>query len=165
MPTPTYAAVLAAVPLDQIDRVRARGPADGSPEGPVRLDEIELVASRVERCPHDLTALEVFPLGQVLAEAIDVGQPLRNDAWHPLRAPVVVDPETVTARAMKLEEAVVAARSELGGMMAEVLGADIDRVRNLYAHASRRGEAVVTFLTDDEDHGAAGSLVPHVRVG
>jgi hypothetical protein len=157
MPTPTNVVYLAAVPVDQIDEVRDR--ID-------RPDEVELVASRVEHFPHDLTSLEVFPLGEVLAEAIDVGQPLRNDAWHPLRAPMVVDPETVTARAMVLEEAMHRARDELGGMMAEVLGADIDNVRRLYAHASSRGEAVVTFLaaTGHDPH-AAGALVPRVRVG
>jgi hypothetical protein len=153
----TYVAHLAAVPVDQIDVVRER--ID-------RPEEIELVASRVEHCPHDLTALEVQPLGEILAEAIDIGQPLRNDAWHPLRAPVVIDPETVTARANLLAAAMDQARSEMGGMMAEVLGGDVDKVRRLYAHASSRGEAVVTFLvaTGDEPR-AAGAYVPRVRVG
>jgi hypothetical protein len=154
--TTTYAVVLAAVPVEQIDDLRGQV---GRPAG------VELVASRVERCPHDLTALEVFPLGRILAEAIDIGQPLRNDAWHPLRAPVVVDPETVTARAMELEDALARARVELGGMMAEVLGADIDNVLRLYAHASSRGEAVVTFLAATGDQAPAeGALVPNVRV-
>jgi hypothetical protein len=137
VPDTAYAAYLAAVPVDRIDGVRARAGEPGA---------IEQAASRIERCPHDLTALEIFPLGQILAEAIDVGQPLRNDAWHPLRAPVVVDPETVTARAMQLDEALDQARHEMGGLMAEALGAEIDKVRQLYAHASARGEAVVTYL-------------------
>jgi hypothetical protein len=137
VPETAYAAYLAAVPAHRLDDVRARAGEPGA---------IEQAASRVEHCPHDLTALEVFPLGRVLAEAIDIGQPLRNDGWHPLRAPVVVDPETVTARAMQLDTALDQARSELGGLMAEALGADIDKVRQLYAHASARGEAVVTYL-------------------
>jgi hypothetical protein len=153
----TYAVFLAAVPVEQIDDLRQRAEL---PAG------VELVASRVEQCPHDLTSLEVFPLGRILAEAIDIGQPLRNDAWHPLRGPVVVDPETVTARAMDLEDALVQARTELGGMMAEVLGPDIEKVQQLYAHASGRGEAVVTFLAATGDEPTAeGALVPHVRVG
>jgi hypothetical protein len=137
VPDTVYAACLAAVPADRLDGVRARAGEPGA---------IEQAASRIERCPHDLTALEVFPLGRLLAEAIDIGQPLRNDAWHPLRAPVVVDPETVTARAMQLDEALAGARHEIGGLMGEALGADIDKVLQLYAHASARGEAVVTFL-------------------
>jgi hypothetical protein len=160
--SPNYVAVLASVPLDQIDRIRSSSPGD-QPAPPVPLGDIELVASRIERCAHDVTGIEVFPLGQVLSEAIDVGQPLRNDSRHPLRPPLVVDPETVTARAMALDDARHQARNELGGMLAEALGADIDRVCDLYAHASRRGEAVVTFLAADE--GSAGAPVPHVRVG
>jgi hypothetical protein len=57
-----------------------------------------------------------------------------------------VDPETVTARAMRLDEALARAHDQLGGLMAESVGADIDKVRQLYAHASARGEAVVTYL-------------------
>jgi hypothetical protein len=161
--TTTYAAVLASVPVEQIDRVRrgASVPGGGDP-----LGQIELVASRVERCPHDLTGLEVFPLGRILAEAIDVGQPLRNDVWHPLRAPMVVDPETVMARAMKLEDALGRARGELSGLMADAVGTDIERVCQLYAHASRQGEAVVTFLASDTGgEEGPGAATPHVRVG
>jgi hypothetical protein len=153
--SPTYVAFLVAVAVDQIDEVR---------EHLERPAAIELVASRVEQCPHDLTGVEVHPLGRVLAEAIDVGQPLRNDAWHPLRAPIVVDPETVTARARKLDEAVALARGELSGLIAEALGADIDKVRQLYAHAASRGEAVVSFLATEQGPLADGALVPRVRV-
>jgi hypothetical protein len=157
LPVTTYAAVLVAVPTDQIDHLRDL--AD-------RPDDFELVASRVETCPHDLTSIELFPLGQLLAEAIDIGQPLRNDAWHPLRAPIVVDPETVMARARKLEQAVRQAEAELGGMMAEVLGGDIDKVVRLYAHASARGEAVVSFLaTSGDDDRPSATPQLQVRVG
>jgi hypothetical protein len=153
--TPSYVVTLAAVPAEQIDQLRsaARG----------RADDLVLTASRVETCPHDLLALEVSPLDRVLSEALDIGQPLRSDAWHPLRAPVVVDPETVMARSMALDEACRAAADEMGGMMAEVLGDDIERVRRLYAHAGRRGEAVVSFLSaPPAGPGAAGSTVPRI---
>jgi hypothetical protein len=154
-PTTSYAVCLASVPIEQIDDVRSRrGPAP-----------IELVASRVEHCPHDVTSIELFPLGRLLAEAIDTGQPLRNDAWHPLRAPMVVDPETVTVRAAALASAVRSARSELGGMIAEVLGADIDKVLNLYAHAGHRGDAVVSFLAAAADGpDPPGTLIPTIRL-
>ncbi len=151
----SYAAFLASVPRDAVTTFRT-APATTGPT---------LVASRLEECPHDLTAVDIQPLGSVLAEAIDIGQPLRNDGWHPLRAPVVVDPETVMARSMKLEAAWLEAEPELGGMMADVLGPDIDRVRGLYAHASARGESVVSYLSapDDADK-AARTLVPMIIV-
>lgn len=147
-----YRAVLASVPVDEVARYRA-GPA-----------EAPITASSVTECPHDLTETEIQPLGEVLAEAIDIGQPLRNDAWHPLRAPVVVDPETVMARSMRLEEAWRAAQPELGGMLAELLGHDIDNVRAVYARASRDGETVVSYLTapDDPDR-AARTCIPDLR--
>lgn len=148
-----YRAVLASVPVDEIARYRA----EPSP-GP-------LAATSVEECPHDLTATDIYPLGDVLAEAIDIGQPLRNDAWHPLRAPLVVDPETVMARSMKLEQAWAEAQPQLGGMLAEMLGADIDKVRAVYAQASRDGETVVTFLSAPDDaERAARTLIPDIRV-
>ncbi len=169
----SYAAFLASVPRDSVAAFRnatgtkgdgdAGSPGEGGRAGGVTTPA--LVASRVEQCPHDLTAVDIQPLGTVLAEAIDIGQPLRNDGWHPLRAPVVVDPETVMARSMKLEAAWVEAEPELGGMMADVLGPDIDRVRSLYAHASARGESVVSYLSapDDADK-AARTLLPTVVI-
>jgi hypothetical protein len=150
----SYTAILASVTTDAIDQYRA-GPSSAA-----------LAASRVEQCPHDLTNVDLQPLGAVLAESIDIGQPLRNDGWHPLRTPVVADPETVMARSMKLEEAWREAKPELGGMMGDVLGPDIDRIRALYAHATSRGEAVVSFLSapDDADK-AARTLLPDLQVG
>jgi len=149
----TYTATLASVAADAIDRYRT-GAASAA-----------LAVSRVEECPHDLIEMEIQPLGRVLAEAIDIGQPLRNDGWHPLRAPVVADPETVMARAMKLEDAWLKAEPQLGGMMADVLSPSIIRVRALYAHAAARNESVVSFLSapDDADK-AARTLVPAVEV-
>jgi hypothetical protein len=146
----TYRTVLASVTSDAIDEYRA-----------CDADE-PIVSSCIRECAHDVTATEIQPLGSVLAEALDTGQPLRNDGWHPLRAPIVVDPETVMARSMKLEQAWRDATPQLGGMMAEVLGADIDSVREVYAHASSAGEAVVSFLTAPDDDRAAKTLVPTV---
>ncbi len=144
----TYRTVLASVSCEVVDKYRADAP------------DAPLASTCIRECPHDLTATEIQPLGSVLAEALDIGQPLRNDGWHPLRAPIVVDPETVMARSMKLEQAWVDAEPQLGGMMAEVLGADIDNVRMVYAHAARAGEAVISFLTAPDDDRADRALVP-----
>jgi hypothetical protein len=152
----TYAAYLASVPPAEILTFRANAEDSIHPT---------LVASRVEACPHDLTNIDIHPLGNVLAEAIDTGQPLRNNGWHPLRAPVVVDPETVMARAMRLEQACTAAAPQLGGMIGELLSQDIDKVRSIYVYASGRGEAVVSFLSAplDADR-AAKTLVPLLQI-
>jgi hypothetical protein len=148
-----YIATLASVSAEAIDRYRT---------GAATAD---LPVSRIEECPHDLIEMEIQPLGRVLAEAIDIGQPLRNEGWHPLRAPVVADPETVMARAMKLEDAWQKAEPQLGGMMAEALSPSINRVRALYAHAAAKNEAVLSFLSaPDDESKAARSLIPTVHV-
>ena len=143
-----YTVFLASVTADSIERCRSVG-------------DVDLTTSMVASCPHDLVNVEVQPLGAVLAELIDVGQPLRNDGWHPLRAPVVVDPETAMARSRRLDEAWRAAEPELGGLMGEVLGGDIDAIRTLYAHASANGEWVVSYLSAPADPAlAARAFVP-----
>lgn len=133
-----YTAFLASVAAESIERCRTTG-------------DLDLAASMVSSFPHDVVNVEVQPLGTVLAEVIDVGQPLRNDGWHPLRAPVVVDPETVMARSRKLDDAWRIAQPELGGMMGDVVGDDIDAIRALYAHASANHEWVVSYLSSPED--------------
>ena len=143
-----YTVFLASVTAEVIDRCRSEG-------------ELRLAASSVTSCPHDVVNVGVDPLGAVLAEAIDVGQPLRNDGWHPLRAPIVVDPETTMARSRTLDDAWTAAAPQLGGLMGEALGADIDAVRSLYAHAAAHHEWVLSFLSAPDDPSlAARALVP-----
>jgi hypothetical protein len=120
-----------------------------------------LAASLVVRCPHDIVNVDVQPLGAVLAELLDVGQPLRNDGWHPLRAPIAIDPETAMARTRRLREAWQAAEPELGGLMGDVVGADIRAVLDLYVHAGATNEWVVSFLSAPADPALAErSLVP-----
>jgi hypothetical protein len=48
-----------------------------------------LEASRVVRCSHIFASwVTVAPLNRVLQEAIDGGQLIRADLWHPWRLPV-----------------------------------------------------------------------------
>ena len=144
----SYRVHLASVTADEIERARG-------------TRAVELTASRTVVVDHDLVNLDVQPLAEVLAELVDVGQPLRNDGWHPLRAPIVVDPETATARARRLEDAWRAAEPELGGLMGDVVGGDIRAVLDLYAHASASNEWVVSYLSAPADPRLADrSLVP-----
>jgi hypothetical protein len=146
-----YTVFLASVGAEAIERCRTTG--------------ADLQASRLVSCPHDLVNVDVQPLGAVLAEVIDVGQPLRNDGWHPQRAPVVVDPETAMARSNRLDDAWRTAEPELGGLMGEVVGGDIDAVRGLYAHASANHEWVVSYLSAPDDPNLAErSFVPTADV-
>jgi hypothetical protein len=146
----SYGVHLASVTAEEIERARA-------------TRTVELAASKVVVLSHDVVNLDVQPLAAVVAEVIDVGQPLRNDGWHPLRAPIVVDPETAMARAQRLEEAHRAAAPELGGLLGEAVGPDLDAVRALYAHAAAHHEWVLSYLSPPEDQVlAARTLVPIV---
>ena len=150
----SYTVHLAAVSADEIQRVRAApGTSSGAP----------LRASSAVVLSHDVVNLEVEPLASVVAELIDVGQPLRNDGWHPQRAPIVVDPETAMARTRRIEDALAAAEPELGGLLADAVGPDLEAVRSLYAHASANHEWVLSYLSAPDDPAvAARALVPEV---
>ena len=75
----------------------------------------------------------------------------------------MVDAETVMARSMKLERAWLDAEPELAGMMAEMLGPDIEKVRRVYAHATSHGEMIVSFLSAPDDPiKALRSLMPTI---
>lgn len=150
----SYTVHLAAVSADEIQLAR---------EAPAATGAASLTASLAVVLSHDLVNLEVQPLASVVAELIDVGQPLRNDGWHPQRAPIVVDPETAMARARRIEDALTEAEPELGGLLADAVGPDLEAVRSLYAHASANHEWVLSYLSAPDDPAvAARSLVPTV---
>lgn len=145
----SYTVHLAALSAGEVERART-----GSPGTPLTTTMSVEVA-------HDLVNLELQPLASVLAEVIDVGQPLRNDGWHPLRAPVVVDPETAMARARRVDDALHAAAPELGGLLADAVGPDLEALRSVYAHASANHQWVLSYLSAPEDPKvAARSFVP-----
>src|SRR5207237_170687 len=101
--------------------------------------------------------------GGRLGQAIDDGEPLRDDLWHPLRPPVIVSPSAVTARLEGLESALRAALTEAG--MTEESDdwsvQEIGEVMAVYREAARRGEAVVSALTPPIDaERAARVLMP-----
>ncbi len=149
----SYTVHLAAVTAEEIERARAAAASDA----PV------LTASSSVSLAHDLVNLEVQPLASVVAELVDVGQPLRNDGWHPLRAPIVVDPETAMARCRRLDDAWAAGAPELGGLIGDTVGPGLDAVRTLYAHAAASHEWVLSYLSPPDDPElAARTLVPTV---
>jgi hypothetical protein len=149
----SYTVHLAAVTADEIERARRAAAA-----------EVPTInASSSVSLDHDLVNLDVQPLASVVAELVDVGQPLRNDGWHPLRAPIVVDPETAMARCRRLDDAWSAAAPELGGLIGETVGPDLEAVRALYAHAAAGHEWILSYLSaPDDPRLAARTLVPTV---
>jgi hypothetical protein len=91
-------------------------------------------------------------LNHILREAIDGGQLLRADLWHPQRAPVFHSAETVRRLHRELVDALNRAIQENGPPPAnDWYGPRINDVIALFAHAVARSEATVSFLEPPQD--------------
>lgn len=139
-----YGTSLASVHTSAIDRYR-RG------EKPESLG-----ASKIVVCSHLIGYwVKLQPLGRLLGESIDQGETLSDNAWHPLRPPVVVSPGLVRKRAERLRSEWNQVRDQFGPTDGEAdwYAVEILKVLTLYEHASGAGEAVVSVLDapfDDE---------------
>lgn len=145
-----YGVLLGSVSTPEIERYRST------------LSSTPLRSSRVFSCSHGvLHWVSWHPLGALLAEAIDNGDPLRPDLWHPRRPPVVVHPDEVQARQQQLEAAFRSALSGVG------LGEDYDdwtvlesrAVIAAYRYAASKGEALVSAIQPPIDSERADRVV------
>jgi hypothetical protein len=119
-----------------------------------------LEASRIVRCSHLLASwVTVSPLNRILREAIDGGQPLRADLWHPWRPPVFHTAASAHLLHRKLIEALDLAIQEKGVPPADDWYAvEIGKVIDVFAHAAARGEGIVRFLEPPQDEERAGRV-------
>jgi hypothetical protein len=144
-----YMTYLAAVSAPEMDAYR---------EG-----EQASVGSMVVGVSHVIASWVVQPLGKILAEAIDDGEPVSVDAWHPLRAPVWVAPSEVAMRANALsQEWALVSSSGGAGDPSDWYHQEIQKVVDLYQHAAAAGSGVVSCLEAPHDRQRARSttLVP-----
>jgi hypothetical protein len=86
------------------------------------------------------------PLGQLLNEAIDGGELLHGEFWHPLRPPMFHRPIRVRSLAEQVETAWDSVKAEMPRDDGGWLVAEIGRLLRLYRHAATAGECVVTAL-------------------
>ena len=134
-----YLTVIAAVPEAELIRFR---------EGLIET----MAASRIERVSHYLAyAVRDQPLGKLLGEAIDGGESLNEDLWHPLRAPVVQNPQTVKNCWHQLMEAWSAVTSEREVAADDWFRIEITRLLEIFAHANRNSECIVSMLEPPPD--------------
>jgi len=94
------------------------------------------------------------PLGRLLAEAVDGGELLHVELWHPLRPPMFHRPPRVRALADEIRAAWEVARAELpdkDGWLASEVG----RLLGVYRHAAAAGECIVTALDHPGDEARA----------
>jgi hypothetical protein len=130
-----YFNMLAAVPEADIARLRA--------------DPGELLRpSMVSGASHLLAYwVQAQPLGGLLARALDGGEVIRPELWHPLRTPLVHGPAAVRDLAEQLGTAVDA------GVVTEDdwLAAEVGRLLRLFRHAAGADECVVSALDGPAD--------------
>jgi hypothetical protein len=135
-----YLTFVAAVPHQQIDAIRA--------------DETTvLTPTMVNGVSHLLSYwIEIQPLGELLARTIDGGEPLNESFWHPLRPPMMHEPDDVASLAKDLTitwQSVRAANASDD----EWLDSEMNRLLAVMSHACDNMDAIVTALDlpgDDE---------------
>ena len=134
-----YSTFIASVPETEIAGFR---------DGWVEL----MFASRIERVSHYLAySLHRQPLGKLLGRAIDEGQLLRKDLWHPLRAPVVKTENEVKSLWADLNEAWTIVLSELALPEDDWDRIEITKLLAVYDYARQNSEYIVSILEPPHD--------------
>lgn len=137
-----YSNLLAAVPEADIARLRA-DPA------------VLLRPSMVSGVSHLLAYwVEDQPLGGLLGRALDGGEVIRPELWHPLRPPLVHGPAAVC----EMAERVGAAAAGLALADDDWLAAEIGRLLRVFRHAAGAGECVVSALDPPADAARANRV-------
>jgi hypothetical protein len=90
--------------------------------------------------------VQLQPLGQLLNEAVDGGEVLHGDFWHPLRAPMFHRPPKVRSLAEHIDAAWESVKGEMPQDDGGWLVIEVNRLLRLYRHAAAAGECVVTAL-------------------
>ena len=130
-----YFNLLAAVPEADIARLR------GDPS-------FLLSPSLVSGCSHLLAYwVEARPLGALLARALDGGEVIVAELWHPLRPPLVHGPTAVR----ELAELVSAEVAGLALTDDDWLMTEVGRLLRVFRHAASAGECVVSALDSPAD--------------
>jgi hypothetical protein len=130
-----YFNLLAAVPEAEVVRLRAE---------PAAL----LQPSMVSGASHLLAYwVEAQPLGGLLARALDGGEVIRPELWHPLRPPLVHGPAAVRELAAQVSAAVAG----LALADDDWLAAEVGRMLRVFQHAAGTGECVVSALDPPAD--------------
>ena len=148
------AVLIGSVPGDQIVEFQVR-------------ERERLEASRVVRCSQILASwVTVSPLDRVLQEAIDGGQSIRADLWHPGRLPGFHTSADVRRLRQELVDALDGVVQEKGTPPPDDWYAlEIGKVVEIFSHAATRGEAIVSFRERPQREEWAGKvLIPIYEV-
>ena len=111
--------------------------------------------------------LEVQPLGKLLGQAVDGGLTLNPELWHPLRAPVYHDSEKVQTLNQQITDEWQRVLAENPVPEDDWYRLEIEKILQLFRHASDRAECVVSILESpaDQERGSKVRIPFKLRVG
>jgi hypothetical protein len=102
--------------------------------------------------------VKVQPLGGLLGQALDGGQPLHPKLWHPLRAPGYHPPAIVAELADSIGQAweeTIAGEPLPDG---DWLAVEVVRLLRVFQHAAGAGECIISALDAPADHERASRV-------
>ena len=108
--------------------------------------------SMIERISHYIAySVNLQPLGKLLGRALDEGQLLREDLWHPLRAPVVKTENEVKGLWADLNEAWTIVSNDPSISEDDWYKIEITKLLAVYDHARQNSEWIVSMLEPPKD--------------
>jgi hypothetical protein len=129
-----YFNLLASVPEVDVEQLR------GDPAFLLR-------PSRVSGASHLLAyCVKPQPLGGLLARALDGGEVIHPDLWHPYRVPLAHCPAAVRELAEQ-----IAAAMDTAAVGDDWSAIEVGRLLRLFRHAAESGECVVSALDSPDD--------------
>jgi hypothetical protein len=134
-----YFNLLASVPVSEVERLRRDGLALLRPS--LVLGASHLLAYWVQ----------VQPLGGLLWRALDGGEPMHAELWHPLRPPLVHHPAAVQELAREIDAAWAEALRSAPLPDNDWLAVEVGRLLRLFRHAAEAGECVISALDTPAD--------------
>jgi hypothetical protein len=143
-----YSTLLATVADDQVAEFR---------EGTRPRLEVDLSI----RCSHLLPSLvHSKQMGGILRKAIDGGEILRPDLWHPLRTPLWHPSMSMAALELELRDSWNGLLQESGRPLdpTDWYGIETSKVLKVFARALQFGNGVVSFLERPADHERASRV-------
>lgn len=149
-----YGTIIASAPLDAVLAYREKASALLRPSMVIQVSHLLAYWVQIE------------PLGDVLGQCVDGGEVLAPRLWHPLRPPHLHRPKSVTRLAGELEDAWEHALCQHVDLHDDgFFHPQITKLSELFQHASKYGEAVVSFLDKPSDYARARKVkIPDLRV-
>jgi hypothetical protein len=102
--------------------------------------------------------VKIQPLGGLLHRALDGGEALHGELWHPLRPPLVHEPAAVQELARQIDVCWEEAQRGEPLPDADWLSVEVRRLLRLFRHAAGAGECVVSALDAPADRERASRV-------